>query len=247
MVSLLDAFLNLLLTFSGLVDISSGTINKLPDFSALSSQMASISPSSTNAASYTPSNSPQPCPALANGVWEAKASPLPPAANPQLCSCMMASLSCVVKASVNVNNYGTLFGQVCGYGSSICSGIVANATTGAYGAYSVCNATEQLSFAFNQYYLSQNKASSACNFGGAAQTRTAASASGVCSALLGQAGAAGTGSVTSSPSSTGAAASSASHKAGAGAVTVPGFDFAALGVCLYAMLAAAVGAGMVLV
>jgi 1,3-beta-glucanosyltransferase GAS1 len=206
--------------------------------------MASISPSSTNSASYTPSNSPQACPALASGVWEAKASPLPPSANPELCACMMASLSCVVKPDTSENDYGTLFNQVCGYGSSICAGFAANASSGTYGAYSVCNSTEQLSFAFNQYYLSQNKADSACNFGSAAQTQASASATGTCSALLNQAGTAGTGSVTSSP--TAGPASSSSHKSTAGTVTIPRFDFGLLTLGLYVSLVAMVGAGMIL-
>lgn len=207
--------------------------------------MASISPSSTNMASYTPSNSPRACPALASGVWEAKSSPLPPSANPNLCACMMQSLSCVAKSSINADEYGTLFAQVCGYGSSICQGIIANATTGQYGAYSVCNATEQLSFAFNQYYLSQSKADTACNFGGAAMTQASASASGTCGSLLSQAGTAGTGSVTSSPTS-GGSASHSSSKAAAGNVPIPRFDFGILGLGLYVSLAAMVGAGMIL-
>ena len=206
--------------------------------------MASISPSSTNAASYTPSNSPQACPAIASGVWEAKASPLPPSANPELCACMMASLSCVVKPATPVDDYGTLFNQVCGYGSSICGGIDADASSGTYGAYSVCNSTEQLSFAFNQYFLSQNKAGSACNFNGAAQTQAPTSATGTCGSLLSQAGTAGTGSVTSSPTVSGG--SSSSHKSAAGAVNIPRFDFGILTLGLYVSLAAMVGAGMIL-
>ena len=206
--------------------------------------MASISPSSTNSASYTPSNSPQACPAIASGVWEAKSSPLPPSANPALCACMMASLSCTVKSTTSQDDYGTLFSQACGYSSSICQGIIANASTGTYGAYSVCNSTEKLSFAFNQYFLSQNKQANACNFGGAAQTQASASATGTCGSLLSQAGTAGTGIVTSSP--TGGAASSSSHKAAAGAVTIPRFDFGILTLGLYVSLAAMVGAGMIL-
>jgi hypothetical protein len=157
---------------------------------------------------------------------------------------MMESLYCVVKSSTSEDDYGTLFNQVCGYGSNVCAGIAANASTGTYGAYSVCNSTAQLSFAFNQYFLSQNKASSACDFNGAAQARASPSAPSTCTPLLSQAGTAGTGSVTSSP--TGGAASSSSHKGTAGAVTIPRFDFGILTLGLYVSLAAMVGAGMIL-
>jgi hypothetical protein len=157
---------------------------------------------------------------------------------------MMESLSCVAKSSTNADDYGTLFAQVCGYGESICQGIIANATTGTYGAFSVCNSTEQLSWAFNVYYLSQSKASTACNFGGAAMTQASQSATGTCTALLNQAGTAGTGSVTSSPTAGGAASSSS--KAAAGTVPIPRFDFGILGLGLYVSLAAMVGAGMIL-
>lgn len=158
---------------------------------------------------------------------------------------MMASLSCVVKSSTSQQDYGTLFGQVCGYGSSICAGIAHNATTGTYGAYSMCNSTEQLSFAFNQYVQGQQNNPSACNFGGAATTKAAASASANCKALMSQAGSAGTGTVTSAPTGTGA--SSTSTKTGAaGAVAVSSFDFGVLHLGAYIVCAVLTGAGMIL-
>jgi len=224
----------------GLVQVSGGQASPLPDFTALSSQMASITPSGVNMASYTPSNSAQACPSVQTGVWEAKASPLPPLANPQLCSCMTSSLQCVVKSSIDPKSYDQLFGQVCGYGSS-CAGIKKDAFNGTYGAYSSCNATEMLSFAFNQYYLSQNKGNDACNFAGAATTKSAGSSSSQCQALLGQAGSAGTGSVTS-----GASATSTNKKSAAGAVIVPRVDTGLFSFGIYVAVAGLFGAGMIL-
>jgi len=102
---------------------------------------------------------------------------------------------------------GDLFGTVCGLGESagVCAGITNNATTGEYGAYGMCNSTEQLGWALNAYYLAQsgsNKAS-ACDFSGSATTKAAASPTGVCSSLIAEAGPQGTGTVTAKPSGTG--------------------------------------------
>jgi 1,3-beta-glucanosyltransferase GAS1 len=234
----------LFLTLSGLVDISSGSPSLLPDYTALSTQMASANPTGVQMGSYTPTNTPQACPAVATGVWEAKASPLPPTPNQNLCSCMYNSLSCAVKGTVNPTNYGTLFGTVCGFGGgSACAGIGANPLTGVYGAYSMCNATEELSFAFNQYYLSQNSQASACNYQGAAGIKAAVSASGTCSALMNQAGAAGTGTVTSQPN---ASSSSGSSKKSAASTNSPVSAVAVLLMGFYVTLAGLCGAGMIL-
>jgi hypothetical protein len=220
----------------GLVQVSGGTASKLADFTAYSSQMAQIAPTGVNSGSYNPTNTAAACPSVQLGTWEAASSPLPPVANQQLCSCMVNSLGCVVKSSVDPDSYGALFNQVCGYGS--CAGILADAVNGTYGAYGMCNATEQLSFAFNQYYNTQKKVSTACDFGGNANTKSAGSSSGTCGALISQAGTAGTGTVSSSPSST--------KKSAAGAVTVPRFNIGIFSLGLYVTVAGAFGAGMIL-
>ncbi|EMC99955.1 carbohydrate-binding module family 43 protein [Baudoinia panamericana UAMH 10762] len=197
----------------GLVTVSGQSVTTNQDFSNLKTQLASISPSSVASASYTPTNSPQACPSV-GGNWSAAATPLPPTPNQQVCSCMYNSLGCVVAGSTSEDNYGSLFGTVCGYGSSVCAGITSNATTGTYGAFGMCNATEQLAYAFNNYYVGQHSSASACNFGGAATSKAAASASGACSTLLAQAGTAGTGTVTSSPTGTAASGSAPSVESG---------------------------------
>ncbi|KAK5151715.1 hypothetical protein LTR04_006558 [Oleoguttula sp. CCFEE 6159] len=235
----------------GLVSVISDTsVSKLPDFTSLSSQIAKVTPSGVNSASYTPTNTQaQSCPPTGTD-WRAPASPLPPSPNPQLCSCMYQGLSCVVKSSVSTNDYGTLFGTVCGYPGNACAGI--NATLGNFGAYSVCNATEQLAFAFNQYAAGQTNNPSACDFGGAATTKATQSPNAACRALISQAGTAGTGTVTSAPSGTGSSSgsgsgsSSTASKAAAGLVTVPAFNFGMLQLGVYVVGAAMAGAGMIL-
>jgi len=241
----------------GLVSVSGNSVSTLQDFSYLSSRLATISPSGTNSASYSPTNQPAACPTV-GASWRAEASPLPPSPNQQLCSCMYNSLSCVVSSSVSDEDAGDLFSTVCGLSSSACNGIAHNATTGTFGAYSMCNSTEQLAYVLNAYYQAQpsaNKAS-ACDFKGSATTKSPASATGQCSALMAQAGTAGTGTVTSSPTATGAGAGSASGSGGkasssssagaASGLSAPAFNFGAIGLGAYVSVAVLSGAAMLL-
>lgn len=226
----------------GLVDITSGTASLLPDYSALSSQMAIAEPTGVSMNAYTPTNTAQACPAVASGVWEAKSSPLPPTPNKSLCSCMYNSLSCAVKGTVAQTAYGSLFGTICGFGGGAsCAGIQAKPLTGQYGAYSMCNATEQLSFVLDQYYKSQNSAVDACNFQGAAGIKTSVSPPSSCSALIQQAGTNGVGTVAASA---GAAGSGSSKKGAAANPSTPGWQVLLIG--LYSTIAATCGAGLIL-
>lgn len=161
---------------------------------------------------------------------------------------MVKSLSCVAKPGINVTSVGDLFGTVCGLQKGVCDGITANGTTGTYGSYGMCNATEQLSWAMNSYFQKQNNNPSACDFNGAATTQAAASPSGNCQSLISQAGSAGTGTVTSAPTGAGGGSggSTATKKAAAGAVTVPSFDFGVLQLGAYVVGAVLTGAGMIL-
>jgi len=233
----------------GLVSISGSTASKLPDFTALSKQLALATPTSTSSADYTVSNTvAQACPAT--GADWAASSNLPPIANADLCSCMVSSLSCVANTGLSGNQTSQLFSTVCGLDNSACDGINGNATTGVYGSYSMCDSYSKLSFAFDQYYQSQQKASTACAFGGNAKVQTGSQSSS-CKALLSQAGTAGTGTVTSVPSGTGSStsgssssSSSATKKSAAGAVIVPRFDVGLLQLGAYLLVAGMAGAGM---
>lgn len=235
----------------GLVSVDGDKVSTLDDFNNLSSRLAKATPSGVKKDSYKPSNTAlQSCPKV-NGDWMAAATPLPPSPNHDLCSCMEESLECTAKDSMADKQVGKVFGTVCGYG--VCDGVGGNATTGNYGAYSVCSPKQQLAYAMNQYYLQQKKkgsAQSACDFNGAASTKKSSAPSGTCSALLKEAGAAGTGTVTSSPtgnanqvSSTGSASSS---KGAAGMVSPSAVQVGVWQLGGYAMTAILTGACMVL-
>nr|QFF92533.1 13-beta-glucanosyltransferase isoform 1 [Botrytis fabae] len=233
----------------GLVSVSGDSVSKLSDFTALSKQLASATPSFTNSASYTVTNTvAQACPAT--GTAWAASSNLPPIANAELCECMVKSLSCVANSGISGNSSANLFDYVCGLDSAACDGISKNATTGTYGAYSMCTSAQQLSFVFDQYYQNNGKAATACDFSGNAKTQTGAKSS-TCSSLISQAGTAGTGTVTSAPTGTGSSSSSSgtstsTKKSAAGATIVPRFDLGLLQLGAYIVVAGMAGAGMIM-
>lgn len=225
----------------GLVNVDGDEVSPEPDFTSLMSQLAKISPTSTMSSAYTPTNSAPACPTT-GASWAPVASPLPPAVNPELCSCAMSSVTCTIDSD-DEESYGAEFGFICGeQDGKYCVGIVHNATTGDYGAYSGCSPKQQLAWVANQYYQDQdstNKAS-ACDFDGLAKTQ-AASTSGSCSALLEAAGTDGSGSVVEP---TGKVSSSSSDSAAApSGISTPGFFGQAL-FAAYAITAFVSGIGM---
>ncbi|KIV81972.1 hypothetical protein PV11_04118 [Exophiala sideris] len=235
----------------GLVSVDGNTVSTLTDFGYLSSQLALISPSSVNSASYTPTNTAaQSCPSVGSD-WQA-ASALPPTPNAALCECMYNALTCVPNG-VSSDEAGDLFGVVCGLGTNTCAGINANGTSGKYGAYGMCNSTQQLGWALNDYYEQQVAAgngASACDFSGSAKTKAVTSPTGTCASLISQAGSGGTGTVTSSPSGTGSSgsggsSSSTSKSAGAAGFSAPA-HIGALQVAFYVSVALVSGAAMIL-
>ncbi|KAL4888976.1 X8 domain-containing protein [Aspergillus ambiguus] len=122
---------------------------------------------------------------------------------------MQQSLTCVVKNTVSEEDFGRLFGIVCGH-DTVCDGLARNATTGKFGAYGMCNPRQQLSFVMDQYYKKQSKEhqASACDFNGAASTQKPSKPSGTCYTLLEQALSAGADTMASSPAGGGKGRSS---------------------------------------
>ncbi|ODQ56451.1 beta-1,3-glucanosyltransferase [Saitoella complicata NRRL Y-17804] len=199
----------------GLVSIGSdGAATTLTDYNNLKTQLAKVSPTTVMSSTYTPTNTAASCPTTTD--WEAAASPLPPTPNALLCECMVSSLSCGASSGINDTSIADLFGYICGLGD-YCGGITANGTSGSYGAYSMCTSEQQLSFVMNAYYQAQGSSAQACDFGGLAATTSSASATGTCSALLKEAGTAGTGTVTDSPASATSSGSSSKSTSGSSA------------------------------
>ncbi len=234
---------------TGLVSVEGDTVSKLPDYTALSSQIAKATPTGVSSGSYNPTNTQSPaCPAV-DRSWNASAV-LPPTPNADVCGCVVRNLTCVARSGLSDTKIAELFSTVCGLDRRACAGISVDAASGRYGAMSPCNSTEQLSWAFNAYYNNASPANraSACDFDGSAQLQTPAPVSNQCRPLLSQVGAAGTGSVTAAPSATGGGGASASgtRASAAGAITVPSVDFGLLQLGAYILGATLTGAGMIL-
>ncbi|KAG8529280.1 uncharacterized protein KY384_005915 [Bacidia gigantensis] len=237
----------------GLVSVSpDDTVSAKDDFTSLSSQMAKVTPSGPSLASYSPTNSPQACPTIGSN-WEA-VTKLPPSPNTASCDCMVSNLTCVAKSGISDEDIQTQFDFLCDprQGNN-CGGVLANASTGVYGAWSMCSASQRLSWAFNHYYENQtatnSQNSNPCDFKGAAQKVTPKPA-GSCKAVISQAGAAGTGAVTNAPTATAGGSSgsgsTSSSSGAAGAVSIPSIDFTLVKLGAYMTLAMIVGVAMVL-
>jgi hypothetical protein len=128
------------------VDVSGSTVKTLPDFNNLKKQINSIKPSGVQASSYSPTNTAlSTCPSVGSD-WKASEK-LPPTPNSDLCDCMVQSLGCVAKSSVSDKDISSLFSFICA--KADCGGVSTNGTTGIYGAYSMCTASQRLSWAMN--------------------------------------------------------------------------------------------------
>jgi hypothetical protein len=211
----------------GIVTVQNGQASTMKNYATLSSRLAAATPSGVASAAYNPTNSPQPCPSIYSG-WSA-ADTLPPTPNTTVCACMYSSLGCVPAANLKQEDFGKLFGDVCGRQGSSCDSINGNVTTGSYGPFSFCNDTEKLGFVLDSYYKNQKSDASACNFNGQAVTTKPAAVASTCNAVLSSA--------TSTQTSKSFAAPVPMH----GMLTL-----GELTTGLYVLLAMGLGAGMVL-
>ena len=166
----------------GLVTQIGSSVSPLPAYTALSVQFNNVTPSSTSSGSYTPTNTHLPCPTF-ESTWLA-ATNLPPTPNEAFCECIQHTFGCVASSPVGANTLSQ-FNLICGDLGVDCSVIEANGTApGSYGAYSSCNVTVRLSWAFNEYWLLQSKTAAACDFGGQATIQSPSSVAGDCVSLL---------------------------------------------------------------
>ncbi|KAL8893043.1 MAG: hypothetical protein Q9215_000048 [Flavoplaca cf. flavocitrina] len=235
----------------GLVSVGSDDqATLLPDFTALSSQLARVTPSGVAMSAYEPTNRPQACPQQDN-VWSASEE-LPPSPNNAVCSCMVQSLNCTANSDISDDAIQTNFDYLCDpRNGNYCSGILANGSQGVYGAYSMCTPEERISWAFNAFFMDQTRNNpentDPCNFEGAARKQTPR-ANGDCRNVVNQAGAAGTGVITGAPAPTGgnSGGSSDDSEGAANALTVPGFKAGILQMAAYVTITMLIGTLMVL-
>ncbi|KAM0456674.1 hypothetical protein ACHAO4_003705 [Trichoderma viride] len=167
----------------GLVKVSGNTATKLKDFAALQSQIQQINPKGVQMSDYKPTNTAADCPTV-NSTWQSSEK-LPPTPNSDGCSCMAKAAQCIVANSTDATDYGSIFNFICGSDQTLCDGINGNTSTGVYGGYSMCGDQDKLTYVLNQYYLKQNKDSTACDFNSSAQTQTASGTLDKCNELVG--------------------------------------------------------------
>ena len=235
---------NSLLILPGLVSVDGDEVSKLPDFTALSSQLAAVTPSGVVMDQYTPTNTvPSSCPTVGS-AWQA-ASALPPTPDSALCDCMAQAVGCTVAQSVSDEEIGELFGIVCGLPGDPCAGVTASPSNGTYGAYAMCEGRQQLAFALDTYDRQQRAAGNqdGCSFSGSA-TRQSAVATGTCSSRIEEVGD-GT-SPTPTSGSSGSGSGSTSRGAAAAGMTQASFNIGSMQVGIYAACAVLSGVGMIL-
>ena len=159
---------------------------------------------------------------------------------------MVESLTCVPNDNIKPKELGKLFGSVCGMDPEACIGISSNASTGEYGAYSMCNPSQQLAFAFDRYYHLNGENDDSCDFDGNAHTQTASGPEGNCADLLDEAGEEGTG-TTGGSGGSGTDDDDDEPSSAASPLSIPGFNFGALNLGSFVFFAMIAGAGMIFV
>ncbi|KAI3406692.1 PHR1 [Candida oxycetoniae] len=161
----------------GLVSVNGNSLSILDDYKYYSSEINNISPSYARASDQDTATSTITCPNSDKSTWQASPN-LPPTPDSEYCDCVARSFGCVVQDNVDEEDYGTLYGDVCG--RIDCSDIGADGVKGTYGDYSFCSAKDKLSYVLNLYYIDQGQNSFACDFGGKASVNRNAEASSTC-------------------------------------------------------------------
>lgn len=221
----------------GLVKVSkNGDAVKQKDFNKLKERVLKADPKRIDMDDYKSDLKPAGCPALSS-TWRAN-SDLPPTPNTASCKCMVKTRECVPAKGLKEKDYGSIFGFICGEKPELCAGINGNATTGVYGAYSMCSDADKLAFVLDAYYQDQDKSSDSCDFKGDATTQKAASDSS-CDKDLAAASSANAVAATATAVSGGGSSSDSEEDD-------ESFGVPSAAVGIYMALAGAVGAGMIL-
>ncbi|CAG9942352.1 unnamed protein product [Clonostachys rosea f. rosea IK726] len=229
----------------GVVEIKNGKAEKQGDFDALKKAHAKVNPTRVQEKDYNPNTGRDQCPAVGD-VWKSNKN-LPPTPDQTLCDCAEAASECGPADDLDIKDYGSLFGYICGEKPELCAGINGNATTGVYGAYSMCDAKAKLTYLLGAYYKDQKSSSSACDHKGKASVKKA-SAESSCNAAISSASAhnnqvaTATGALAN-PTSTSTAGDSGS--AGSSTSISRVSIFGNLAVALYSVVALGAGAAMI--
>ncbi|PHH49185.1 1,3-beta-glucanosyltransferase [Ceratocystis fimbriata CBS 114723] len=225
----------------GLVELNGDEVTVMKNFDNLGEAVNKANPTGISFDSYNPSNKPQQCPGLSSH-WRI-AEQLPPTPDNTTCDCMEASVSCGPVSSLDEESFGDIFSFICSESPESCIGINANATTGIYGAYSMCSAKQKLAHVLDSYYSAQNQASDACDFEGQAEVKKPSAASSDCKTRLDAAKTVNEAAAKSSPASMSSSGSSSGSSTGSGSSSTGSPTSAATQLLAGAFVAIAAGLG----
>lgn len=140
------------------LDLETRELTRLEDFQLLKNKLNSVDPVGFKSDQQVESPAQIECKSNLN--WKAL-STLPLTPDSGKCDCIQSSFSCIVSPFESINEE-QLLNKVCSQVD--CSEIMANGEAGSYGRLSDCRSLQRLSYALNEYYLS-NKT---CDFNGRA-------------------------------------------------------------------------------
>ncbi|KFA69142.1 hypothetical protein S40285_00049 [Stachybotrys chlorohalonatus IBT 40285] len=156
----------------GVVTIArDGRATRMDSFEFLAREHANANPTRVQADDYESDfTTPSDCPARSDH-WEAH-QVLPPTPDRDLCECAVAASLCGPSGELEDEEMQSIFDFICENDAAACAGINHNATTGVYGAFSMCGQRHKLAYVMGAYYESQNQAADACDHGGLGEVKT---------------------------------------------------------------------------
>ncbi|OLY85461.1 pH-responsive protein 1 [Smittium mucronatum] len=153
----------------GIVKITNGKAEKLPDFYELK-KMYTIEPSSqTTFDSYNPSLKVSECPQITE-FWKVKSKILPPTPSIEYCNCMADTFKCSTSQpsqnGKSLSNSEKSLGKVVDYicGTVPCNDTSTDTLRGIYGPMSFCSPLQKANYIINKKFLAENEGSSACSY-----------------------------------------------------------------------------------